>query len=147
MAINRVALEGAWCKLIADERQYFHTTATYLLLRDGIDCPSENQIQEKISYLFHIYLSFSLRFGKRLSNREIESLFQASCGEELKKSAVSLERTPDVIKRHRMSAFKKLQSSNIGQAIYRATQLGYLPLKDKHSQSLIEVEETENVSA
>ena len=108
----------------------------------------ENKKQEKVSYLFHIYLSFSLRFGKSLSNREIESLFQASCGEELKKSAVSLERTPDVIKRHRMSAFKKLQSSNIGQAIYRATQLGYLPLKDKYlSPPLIEVEETENAPA
>ncbi|WP_010597602.1 helix-turn-helix domain-containing protein [Rickettsiella massiliensis] len=147
MAINRVALEGAWCKLIAQENQYFRATAEYLLLENGVDRPSESQIQEKISHLFHIYLSFSLRFGKRLSNREIESLFQASCGEELKESAVSLKRTPDVIKRHRMSAFKKLQSSNIGQAIYRATQLGYLPLKAKHPQSLIDVEETENASA
>ena len=55
MGANRVALELAWCELIAKESTYYTSAAKYLLLESGIDRPSENQIKKKINYLFHIY--------------------------------------------------------------------------------------------
>lgn len=145
MANNRIALEEAWCNLIAQENQYYKSAAKYLLCKEGINHPTVNQLRSKINYLLHIHLSLSLHYGKRLSESEIRSLFYASCGEELKESAVSINRTPDVIKRHRMSALKKLQSESMPQAMYRAIQLGYLPFSEKIPlEKLLEPEEAEN---
>ena len=147
MANNKLALINTWCNLITQENSYYKATAEHLLCKEKILQPTLYQLQSKINHLLYFNLSFSIKYGDRLSQKEIESLFYASCGEELKDSALTLERSADSLKRHRMNALKKLQCKNIPQAIYRATQLGYLPLKESQiSVQSTEAEEVENAA-
>lgn len=147
MATNKITLDSAWCKLIAQEDQYYKAIAQYLLLKEGIDQPREVHIQEKIKYLSHKYLRISLWLGKPLTEREIECIYESACGKGTKEIAIAKNISEGVIRKYRDSAFKKLRSEKIAEAVYFATQLGYLPIKDKQlfPQST-ECEEEENVS-
>jgi DNA-binding NarL/FixJ family response regulator len=145
MATNKITLDSAWCKLIAQEDQYYRAIAQYLLLKEGIDQPRDAHVQEKIKYLSHKYLRISLWLGKPLTEREIECIYESACGKGTKEIATSKGISEGVIRKYRDSAFKKLRSEKIAEAVYFATQLGYLPLKDK--QSLLqspEIAELEN---
>jgi DNA-binding NarL/FixJ family response regulator len=146
MANNKLALINTWCNLITQENNYYKATAEHLLCKEKILQPTPFQLQSTINRLLYFNLSFSIKYGDRLSQKEIESLYYASCGEELKDSALTLERSIDSLKRHRMNALKKLQCKNIPQAIYRATQLGYLPLKEEILNHSTEVKEVENTT-
>jgi DNA-binding NarL/FixJ family response regulator len=131
VATHRLTPHYAKCKLITVEVQYYKAAAEYQLIKEGIQEPSEKQIKEETKRLSHIYPGFSILLAPPLSEREIEVIVQASCGEELKESAAALGISTDVVKKYRISAFRKLQSKNISEAVHRAWQLNYLPLKDK----------------
>lgn len=147
MATNKITLDSAWCKLIAQEDQYYRAIAQYLLLREGLDQPRDIHIQEKIKYLSHKYLRISLWLGKSLTDREIECIYESACGKGTKEIAIAKGISEGVIRKYRDSAFKKLRSEKIAEAVYFATQLGYLPLKDKElSLQSTESEEVENAS-
>ena len=149
MANNRVALENARCNLIAKENEYYKAASEYLLIAEGSKTPNEKEILKTKKHLFHVYLGLSLLLATPLTQRELEVIYQASCGEEHVGTAINFNVTESTIKKFRISAFKKLQSENIAQAIYRATRLGYLPFKEKQfSQNPTKkTEEFENAPA
>jgi DNA-binding NarL/FixJ family response regulator len=147
MARNRIALDNARCKLIELENQYYRAASEYLLLMERVTNPSEKIIRETKKLLTHTYFGLSILLANPLTQRELDAVYQASCGEEQIDTAVNFKVTESSIKKFRISAFKKLQSENIAQAVYRATRLGYLPLKDKQlSLQSTEIEEFEGAS-
>ena len=148
MATNKITLDSAWCNVIAQEDKYYQAIAKYLLLKEGVDQPRDAHIQEKIKYLSHKYLRISLWLGKPLTDREIECIYESACGKGTKEIAIAKSISEGVIRKYRDSAFKKLRSEKIAEAVYFATQLGYLPLKNNQllPQSIIELEEEENIT-
>lgn len=147
MATNKITLDSAWCKIIAKEDQYYEAIARYLLLKEGTEQPRDVHIQERIKYLSHKYLRVSLWLGKPLTDREIECIYESACGKGTKEIAIAKGISEGVIRKYRDSAFKKLRSEKIAEAVYFATQLGYLPLKNKQlSVQSTELEEVENAS-
>jgi len=147
MAISRLARDEAWYKLISLEEQYYKAMAIFCLSEEGISSPNKHEINEKISYLSHISPKKTALISKPLTLRELECIYYASCGKEVKEIALLFKRTESSVIKIRASACHKLRCENIPEAIFVATQLGYLPLKNKHrSVKSKEPEEVENVT-
>ena len=148
MGISRLARDEAWYNLISIEEKYYKAMAIFCLCEEGISSPSKGEINEKISYLSHIAPKKTALISRPLTPNELKCLYYASCGKEVKEIAILLKKTESSIIKIRASACHKLRCEKINEAIFVATQLGYLPLKDKYlSLPLIEVEETENAPA
>lgn len=85
--------------------------------------------------------------GKPLTDRELECIYESACGKGTKEIAIAKNISEGVVRKYRDSGFKKLRSEKIAEAVYFATQLGYLPIKDKDlSLPIIEIQEAENAS-
>jgi len=147
MANNRVALDNARCKLIEYENQYYKAAAEYMLHTEGVKKPDEKQIRETIKLLSHIYFGLSILLEKPLTSRELDVIYRAACGEEVLDTSANFNTSESNVRKLRISALKKLQSENIAQATYRATRLGYLPLKEQPSAiHVAKAKEVENAS-
>lgn len=147
MAISRLAHDKAWGDLISIEEKLFEVMAIYSLSEEGINSPSKDEINEKISYLTHNSIRPTVLIARRLTPNELKCLYYASCGKEVKEIANLLKKTESLIIKIRASACHKLRCAKTSQAIFVATQLGYLPLKNNQllPQPIIELEEEENI--
>lgn len=147
MAFGRLARDEAWYEVTSLEEQLFNAIAVFSLAEEGISSPSKAEINEKISYLFHLIIKPSVLISRRLTHTELKCLYHASCGKEVKEIAILLKKTESSIIKIRASACHKLRCGNTCQAIFVATQLGYLPLKNNQmlSQPIIKLEEEEYV--
>ncbi|WP_010598048.1 helix-turn-helix transcriptional regulator [Rickettsiella massiliensis] len=147
MAISRLARDEAWYKLISIEEQYYRAMAIFCLSEEGIVAPSKDEINEKISYLSHISPKKTALISKPLTSNELKCLYYASCGKEVKEIAILLKKTESSIIKIRATACHKLRCEKVNEAIFVATQLGYLPVKaGKLASQTIEIEEIEHTS-
>lgn len=144
MAISRLARDEAWHDLISLEEKYYKAMAIFCLTEEGISSPSKSEINEKISYLSHISPKKTALISRPLTPNELKCLYYASCGKEVKEIAILLKKTESTIIKIRASACHKLRCEKTNEAIFVATQLGYLPLKDQIPVQSIEFEEVEN---
>lgn len=145
MANNRIALESSWYNFITKEDEYYEAMAKHHLLIHKIDFPREKQIRERIDYLSHIFLRVSLCLGKPLTDHEIRCIYEASCGKGTKEIAESTGLSEGVIRKHQHTAFKKLRTQKMANAIYLSTSLGYLPLEDERLLVPFKSKQAENV--
>jgi len=141
---NKLALESTWYRIVEYENQYYQTMAECHLLCEGMHNPSDEDIQNRIKHLSHLYLRKSI-FLKSLKKRELECLEQASFGRGSRETAVVLGISEVIVKRYRLSSCEKLRCEKIHEAIFMATQLGYLPLKGKNTTiQVLATKETAN---
>lgn len=144
--VNKALLEGCWYELIKHEDEYYQAMAHCSLLNKENERPSDEQVQNKINKLSHIYLRKSI-FLKPLKKREIECLEQASFGKGSRETAIFLGISEVIVKKYRISSCNKLRCEKISEAISIATLMGYLPIKEKLPLfQLQEPEELENAS-
>ena len=146
MAGNRISLENSSHNLFTIEDEYYWVMAKHHLLIHNIQYPNEKQIRERMDYLSHVFLRASLCLGKPLTDREIRCIYEASCGKGTKETAESTGLSAGVIRKHQYTAFKKLRTQKMGEAIYLARSLGYLPLEDVRLLQPFKSKEAENAS-
>jgi DNA-binding NarL/FixJ family response regulator len=132
MAIDRVALDEAWHKLINIEEEYYELLAICSLLQEGILTYSKEAVREKKDYIKHHYPELSVLFNP-LTGKELLCIYYAACGKEVKETAIALRVSESFIKQLRASAFYKLRAKKVGRALTNAMRYGYLPLKDNSS--------------
>jgi len=143
---NKIALESSWYTIIEYENQYYHTMAQCSLFDEGTHNPSDEDIQNRTKHLSHLYLRKTI-FLRSLKKRELECLEQASFGRGSRETAIFLEISEVIVKKYRISSCDKLRCEKINEAIFVATQLGYLPLKEKNTSiQVLAAEALENTS-
>lgn len=141
---SKLDVENCWGALITAENKFYQTRAELDLFDENIENPSEEQVKEKIKSLSHIELRKSIFLGKTLTEREIECIDQASLGKSPKEIAIVLGISEVVVKKYRSIIYQKFRCETMNEAIFFATRLGYLPLKNKRLLShSIEFEEVE----
>lgn len=144
---SKLDLENCWDALITAENKYYQNRAEFDLFDENITNPSEFQIKEKIKSLSHIELRKSIFLGKKLTEREIECVDQASLGKSPKETAVKLGISEVVVKKYRGFIYQKFRCETMNEAIFFATRLGYLPIKNKQLlPHTSEFQEVENVA-
>lgn len=132
MGIDRLALEEIWHNLIEVEDKYYHLLAICSLVQEGNPVYSRKEITEKSDYIKHHFPELSILFNP-LTDKELLCIYYASCGKEVKETAVNLGVSEGFIKQLRTSACHKLRAKKMGTALTNAIKFGYLPLKDKSS--------------
>lgn len=88
-----------------------------------------HKLAKKIRSLSHANPKKSFFLTRRLTRREIQCIYLASCGEGLKNTARVLNIAIDSVSKLRSSIFRKLNCKTLSQVIFIATQIGYLPLQ------------------
>jgi len=142
---KKLEIEQAWDTLCNDERRYYYSLAVYRLFIGGIQNPTNRQVDEEINRLSHIYLKKTILLGSPLSVTELKCLELASFGKGVTETAFILELSESSIKNQRSTACQKLKAINLLEAIFYATWIGYLPIKEKLiSPQLFEEEGIEN---
>jgi DNA-binding NarL/FixJ family response regulator len=136
MANERISLIKVKRNLIRIEEDYYNTAAHFSLLNNGVSNPSKEEILECKKYLNHTYLGLYILLEKPLTNRQIDILYRASCGEEVSETAVHLNISINRVLEIRKEVFRRLNASNAKQALYRATGAGYLPAYSKEPPTL-----------
>lgn len=143
---NKLALESSWYKVIEYENQYYQTMAECNLFDEGICNPSEEEIQNRIKHLSHIYLRKTI-FLRPLKQRELECLEQASFGRGSRETAIVLNISEVIVKKYRISTCDKLRCEKMSEAVCIGTHANYLPLRNKHALlQTLETEELGNAS-
>ncbi len=136
MANERISLIKIKRNLIKIEEEYYDTAAHFGLLNNGVSNPSKEEILEYKKYLNHTYLGLYILLEKPLTNRQIDILYRASCGEEVSETAIHLNISINRVLEIRKEVFKRFNANNAKQALYRATSAGYLPAYSKAPPTL-----------
>ena len=131
MAISRLTRDEAWFNLVSIEQQYYQARAVFDLLEAGIAAPSKEKINSQVDHLLHVAPAITALAAGPLSPIELECLYYAACGKEVKEIAILINRVESYVVKLRSSVCHKLRSKHITEAVHRANQLGYLPLKTK----------------
>lgn len=149
MANERISLIKVRRNLINLEEDYYTTSAHFCLLNNGVNNPKKEEILECKKYLNHTYLGLYILLEKSLTNRQIDILYRASCGEEVSETATHLNISVNRVLEIRKEVFRRLNANNAKQALYRATCAGYLPAYSKGPLTAKNhiAEEVENASA
>lgn len=125
---NKTILEIVWEEVLYKESNFYEALAIYRLFRIGIKSPSSMQVEEEKRYLFHKIPKKSIFLTKHLTRREIVCLYEASCGKRSKGASKTLKIKLNSVYNCRKLILKKLGSRTIEEAVFYATQVGYLPV-------------------
>ncbi|WP_342220269.1 hypothetical protein [Rickettsiella endosymbiont of Miltochrista miniata] len=136
MAIERKSLTKVRHDFKSTEEKYFTIAAHFNLLNNEVKNPTEEDILECKKYLNHTYLGLYILLENPLTNRQIDILYRASCGEEVSETATHLNISVNRVLEIRKEVFRRLNSNNANQALYRATCAGYLPAYSKETFKL-----------
>ncbi|MCZ6914126.1 MAG: LuxR C-terminal-related transcriptional regulator [Rickettsia endosymbiont of Ixodes persulcatus] len=149
MANKRISLIKVRRNLIDLEEDYYTTAAHFSLLNNGVNIPSKEEISECKKYLNHTYLGLYILLEKPLTDRQIDILYRAACGEDDSKTANSLNISVNRVAEIRKEVLRRLNANNAKQALYRATCAGHLPAYGKEPKALKNriTKEVENASA
>ena len=148
MANERISLIKVKRNFLNLEESYYTTAAHFSLLNNGVSNPNKEEILECKKYLNHIYLGLYILLEKPLTNRQIDILYRASCGEEVSETATHLNISVNRVIEIRKEVFRRLNANNANQALYRATCAGYLPAYSKEPSTLKNrITEAENAPA
>ncbi len=136
MAIERKSLTKVRYDFKLTEEKYFTIAAHFNLLNNEIKNPTEEDILECKKYLNHTYLGLYILLEKPLTNRQIDILYRASCGEEISETASRLNISTNRVLEIRTEVFRRLNANNANHALYKATCAGYLPAYCKEPSML-----------
>ena len=100
-----------------EEKFYFDTAVYFLKNRFGIEKPTNMQIEEMKSLLFHSWIRKKIEIDKRLTKREKMCLLLASQGKTYIEIAKTLGINPSTIKTYERKILKKLNCKSMKQAV------------------------------
>jgi len=131
MAKERISLRKVKHNFRNIEETYFTTAAHFKLLLNGVKNPSQEEILEYKKYLKHIYLGLYILLDKPLTERQMDILYRASCGEEISETAKHLNISVNRVLEIQTEVIKNLNAKNAKQALYKATSSEQLPAYGK----------------
>ena len=100
-----------------EEKFYFDSVADILKNCFGIEKPTNNQIEEMKSLLFHSWVKRKITIDKELNGREKMCLLLSSQGKTDIHIAEALGISPIAVKEHEKEIRKKLNCRSMKQAV------------------------------
>lgn len=115
-----------------DKEEQFYTEAARLYLKNRMKIanPTPEQLKEMKNTLFHVLLRKKIILDRRLTNREKQYLFWASCGKDYNEIAEILDLSPETVRNYEKGILEKLECKNMKQAVAQGIRYGEIPLAE-----------------
>ena len=107
-----------------EERFHFDAAVDFLKNRFGIERPTNTQIEEMKSLLFHSWLKRRIELDERLTKREKTCLLLSSQGKTYIDIAETLGISPTTVKTYEREILKKLNCRSMKQAVVMGLRYG-----------------------
>jgi DNA-binding NarL/FixJ family response regulator len=121
--------EAIWSDFLTREKDHYETRAQLSLIKRGIKNPSSLHLRLEI--LFHLHKNLdSDSFLGDLSDHELGCILLTAWGLEAKEIGYVLGIKEDSIHKFRARVSRKLNTKNIPNTVYRASQAGILSVNN-----------------